>query len=166
MFIAPYIGYKEIALACVSEAKTQVKNAYLWAGRKVEVLSKEHLPETAAKVATTFYWALPYTAALLLMPTWIRDITSTLTIGLWSACPREIDLAAGIENRKSLYIGIRNACVISLAVNTVRMIATRDIFLLAQIVGDLYFAVQCQAIIPEPTPEPKPDEAVVAPATQ
>lgn len=157
MFITPYITYKNIALACVSEATTQLKNAIFWAGRKVEVLSKEHLPESAAKVATAFYWAIPYTAALLLMPTWIRDITSTLTIGIWSVCPREIDEAAGIENRRSLYTGIRNACIISVATNTIRMIATRDIFLLGQIVGDLYFAVQCQAIIPEATPEKKPD---------
>ncbi|MCE5293923.1 MAG: hypothetical protein LLF94_04860 [Chlamydiales bacterium] len=157
MIITPYIGYKEIAQAFVHEASTQVKKAFFWAGHKVEVLSKD-LPEPVKKIATSVYWALPYTAALLIIPPFYRSITVSLIIGLWTATGREIDETIGIENRRSLYTGIQNASLISIAIDVVRLIATKDVFLLGNIVAEAAFAITCWwQIIPAQTPEPKPE---------
>lgn len=145
------------------QAKDEVVHHATWAGRQVEQLAHDHLPETAAKVVSTIIWALPYTVASLIAPSILFDIGSGLAIGLWNICPREIDEKIGKETRQNLYAGIRNAAIIRTGIEVVKMGITGNWFLLLPIISNIFLALQSNQIIGQDTPEQRFGEAAPQP---
>lgn len=146
-----YKGFVEAA-AMASEG---ISYGYNWAGRKVEKLASDHLPDTAAKVVASTIWALPYTVAALVVPEFVNDIATGLSIGLWQAAGREIDEAIGKSTRQYAFTGLRNASIIRAGVDTVKMTVTGNWWLLLPIISNIFFALQSNAIIGQDTPEKK-----------
>lgn len=146
-----YKGFEQVA----NTAAHSISYGYNWAGRKVEKLAHDHLPETAAKVVASSLWALPYTVAALLAPEFVNDIATGLSLGLWQACPRKIDETIGKTTRQYAFTGLRNASIIRAGVDVVKMTLTGNWWLLLPIISNVFFALQSNAIIGQDTPEKK-----------
>lgn len=142
-------GFEQAA----NTAAETISTGYNWAGRRVEKLSYDLLPQTAAKVVAASLWALPYTVAALLAPEFVNDIATGLSLGLWQTCPREIDEAIGKETRQRAFTGLRNASIIRAGVGVVQMTLTGNWWLLLPIISNVFFALQSNAIISQDTPE-------------
>ncbi len=146
------------ASTCLSAAKQAgdaVLYGYTWAGRKVEKLASDALPETAAKVVASTVWAIPYTAVALAAPVFVSDIATGLALGLWQTCPREIDEGMGKNHRQHAFTGLRNASIIRAGVDAVKLAVTGNWYLLLPIISNVFFALQTNAIIGMETPEKK-----------
>jgi hypothetical protein len=137
------------------EAGKQVFNGYNWAGRRVEKLAYDTLPETAAKVVASAVWALPYTAAGLIAPSFVYDIAATITIGAWHVAGRPIDESIGKEHRQHIYTGLRNASIIRIGICAASMAVTGNWHLLLPIIQHLFIAAQSNSIVLADTPAEK-----------
>lgn len=155
-------GFEQVA----NTASDSISYGYNWAGRKVEKLSYDLLPQTAAKVVATSLWALPYTVAALLAPEFVNDIATGLALGLWQTCPREIDETIGKTTRQYAFTGLRNASIIRAGVDVAKMAITGNWWLLLPIISNVFFALQSNAIIGQDTPEKRfMQDPVPKPAT-
>lgn len=142
---------------CGREVFHAVRSSYNWAGKKVEVLlSKTPLSEKATQVVMNAIWSLPYTVAFLAPSGWIPEIAAGLSIGIWGICPREIDEGIGIDNRRYIYMGIRNAYIIRTTLEISVLLATGNwLVMLVPIIRHGFFAAQSETIIRQDTPEKK-----------
>ena len=158
-------GFENLGAAVASAAKEaghQIYNGYNWAGRKVEKLAHDTLPETAAKVVAATVWALPYTVLGVIAPSFVYDVAATITIGAWHVAGRPIDESIGQEHRQHIYTGLRNASIVRLTIQAVSMAVTGNWHLLLPIIQYLFIAAQSNSIAKANTP---PEKKAEVPAT-
>lgn len=130
-----------------------IVNGYCWTGRKVEHLCHSRLPETAAKVVSAFIWALPYMLLFLAVPrqpTFLNYLTSGLTIGIVGN-----NTLIEEDHRQHMARGFRNAAIIKVCIDSVKMILTRDITWIPAIVFNAqmaHMANKCTNPLPPPAP--------------
>lgn len=139
----------------VNQVKSTIYSGYLFAGRKVEWLTNEHLPKPLSNLFAETVWGLPYTLAATILPGYAFEMISGAVLGIWESYPQSFDSTIGQDDRKRIFAGIRNASIIRVGLDVASLLVTRKWSLLLPIIINLSMAIQCHtgARTTNPTPQ-------------
>lgn len=144
-------AWKQVEPA-VTEAGNTIRQTYEWAGREVEILTNKHLPQNVAKIVSDTVWGLPYSIATYFLPGICFEIVTGVVAGIWERYPHSFESQVGPENRRRIFVGLQNGCLLRIAVDVATLIATQRWQLLIPIIYNVTMAFQYRGYAQAATP--------------